>query len=801
MHKRVLTLTAVLVFLILTGPVYSAWVSPNGNSDPSGQWTNEGNAHDDNDGTYASNNPGSGGYPNKWGGFIVLTFPSAISTDRFRVKADFGPPGVDRVDIDVYNGSWNDAYEGTILNAAWDEKTFTQVDNVTQARFRFRYDSHYIYWLFEFDLWEVVPITIPSVTTQSPTSVEENSAILHGQLTDDGGEPCDYRFQYGTTDSYGSNTTWRTGAVSTGDSFGEVVTGLTQGQTYHYRAQVRNSAGVSSGSDVEFFTGAPSSGWVTPTGNSDPNGEWDDETFAHDDELDSYSDSYHNINDPDGQWSFYLHLTHPSITSDKVRFYAKATDIDRVDIDVYDGSSWTGVYEGSFSDMSWVQQSFSQQSVEEARIRFRVDANNKGLYWELYEFDFWRLSSNAPTLSWTGETNYSSDGLDPEVGCDSTPFEFRVEYTDADNNAPATIQLYLDKNGDNDYIDTGEVIDMSLAADAAASKRDGDYTNGEIFTVTTTIPYGPNTNNCSYYFAANDGTSNATGAPTSPTNAPDVLRGIGVFMGDDNPGDTNETQSSTGVEMLQVKLIADDVEDVLVTDLRLDPTGTGHDRFDLPSTTPVEIYRDENNNGTYDSGTDTFIYTRRYSGDNNNTVFDIPDQTITKGTTENWLVVYNFSPSVTDVGENYRVTVLPAQVNCQGVTSGLNFSGYGENAVSGLKTITAGTGSLTVNAGPNNPGDSSAANDAQNLVMLQLNLGASDVEDVDISSITFTASGTIDDSSDITDAELWLDVDDNGEFNDLIDTQINGAETYSADNGQVTFNGISETITAGDTEN
>ncbi|GAH44737.1 unnamed protein product, partial [marine sediment metagenome] len=43
-----------------------------------------------------------------------------------------------------------------------------------------------------------------------------------------------------------------------------------------------------------------------------------------------------------------------------------------------------------------------------------------------------------PSLSWTGEPNYTSDGLDPEIGTSSTNFTYRVKYSDEDDDPPAS---------------------------------------------------------------------------------------------------------------------------------------------------------------------------------------------------------------------------------------------------------------------------------------------------------------------------------------------------------------------------
>jgi len=41
-----------------------------------------------------------------------------------------------------------------------------------------------------------------------------------------------------------------------------------------------------------------------------------------------------------------------------------------------------------------------------------------------------------PTLTWTGETGFESDGVNPDTGYSSTFFEYRVMYTDADGDEP-----------------------------------------------------------------------------------------------------------------------------------------------------------------------------------------------------------------------------------------------------------------------------------------------------------------------------------------------------------------------------
>jgi len=97
-------------------------------------------------------------------------------------------------------------------------------------------------------------LALPSITvdTYSATNIQTGTAQLNGQLTDDGGAACNCGFQWGPTIAYG-NTTPTTSQV-TGDNFNQVISSLTPGITYHFRAFATNSTGTSYGADAFFTT-------------------------------------------------------------------------------------------------------------------------------------------------------------------------------------------------------------------------------------------------------------------------------------------------------------------------------------------------------------------------------------------------------------------------------------------------------------------------------------------------------------------------------------------------------------------
>ena len=98
-------------------------------------------------------------------------------------------------------------------------------------------------------------INLPSATTYAATLVEETTATLNGMVADDGGEACQYQFVYGTASGgpYPYSTGW-TGSLTTGQYFSAGVTGLSKGTKYYFVAQVKNSSGTGSGSQLDFLT-------------------------------------------------------------------------------------------------------------------------------------------------------------------------------------------------------------------------------------------------------------------------------------------------------------------------------------------------------------------------------------------------------------------------------------------------------------------------------------------------------------------------------------------------------------------
>jgi hypothetical protein len=116
--------------------------------------------------------------------------------------------------------------------------------------------------------------------------------------------------------------------------------------------------------------------------------------------------------------------------------------------------------------------------------------------------------NNPPSLDWTGETNYTSDGLHPESGGTSENYVYRIEYTDVDGDPPNYVRVHVEKGGTDI---SGSPFTMSQVS--------GSYTTGAIYSYTKTgLAAGTD---YTYHFVAEDD-QGSPATPTSELDAPDV---------------------------------------------------------------------------------------------------------------------------------------------------------------------------------------------------------------------------------------------------------------------------------------
>jgi hypothetical protein len=115
--------------------------------------------------------------------------------------------------------------------------------------------------------------------------------------------------------------------------------------------------------------------------------------------------------------------------------------------------------------------------------------------------------NNAPTLAWTGEDFYQVDGANPDNGGGGDTFTFRIDYTDGDNDAPSTVQVWIDEDDDGSY-EAGELYALS-----AVDGGDVTTSDGKLYATSLSLAYAGD-GNLKYRFYAADANADATGDPT-----------------------------------------------------------------------------------------------------------------------------------------------------------------------------------------------------------------------------------------------------------------------------------------------
>jgi hypothetical protein len=94
----------------------------------------------------------------------------------------------------------------------------------------------------------------PSATSGSPSSVGESSATVNGTVNPNG-QSTTYYFRYGTTTSYGLQTTPAGAGSGTGMvAVHAALDGLSPNTTYHYQLVATSSAGTTNGADETLTT-------------------------------------------------------------------------------------------------------------------------------------------------------------------------------------------------------------------------------------------------------------------------------------------------------------------------------------------------------------------------------------------------------------------------------------------------------------------------------------------------------------------------------------------------------------------
>lgn len=259
-----------------------------------------------------------------------------------------------------------------------------------------------------------------------------------------------------------------------------------------------------------------------------------------------------------------------------------------------------------------------------------------------------------------------------------------------------------------------------------------------------------------------------------------------------NPTPTFRVASETNVTMLSVRVRGGNAATTVNT-VRVTASGTGNDATGVSA---VRLVVDADQDGVADAGEPT-IATGSFTVNNGSVVLS-PNRILPLGTTEEWLVVYDFSAA--PIGAQ---TFAASIAQASDVTSSLG-APYVSGTVNGTGGLTGGAvtiaGSLSVSLGTSTMPQSVVPSGAQNVATLQLAV-TSDNEQFTLSSLAFTASGTLNDVTQIQNVTLHRDADDDGQLS-AGDVALGTPQTFTQNDGRIVFDfaGTPVTIAAGQTE-
>lgn len=129
-----------------------------------------------------------------------------------------------------------------------------------------------------------------------------------------------------------------------------------------------------------------------------------------------------------------------------------------------------------------------------------------------YFDDILIMANNKPSLTYTAETGYTADAIEPNTGGTSDNYVFRVKYTDTDNDAPAAgyPRVIISSNG----VGINTLV-MNYVS--------GSYSSGAIYSISTTLQRGTN---YTYRFETTDGwlsANNLSGSGPNVHNIPSLV--------------------------------------------------------------------------------------------------------------------------------------------------------------------------------------------------------------------------------------------------------------------------------------
>ncbi len=262
----------------------------------------------------------------------------------------------------------------------------------------------------------------------------------------------------------------------------------------------------------------------------------------------------------------------------------------------------------------WIPDSASNLCTTSCHSNGNSVATNRAPWWD----------SPVPVLDLTNEANYQEAGVFPELLMTSGGMvEFRVKYTDKNNDPPSSIQVWIDQNDDGLY-DVTERYGMT-----EDFIGDINLADGKIYTWTQALTFAGD-GNLTYRFYATDGAHAAVGAAIS-----ERMLSIDQNGKRDVPGE---------YPTIQAAIDASTGEDVLVSD------GTYSENIDFKGKAiAVQSANGATSTTIQGSGVDSPVV-RFTSGETASSILDgfTIDNQASSGSATHGIYIHNSGPIIRD---------------------------------------------------------------------------------------------------------------------------------------------------------
>ncbi len=222
---------------------------------------------------------------------------------------------------------------------------------------------------------------------------------------------------------------------------------------------------------------------------------------------------------------------------------------------------------------------------------------------------------------------------------------------------------------------------------------------------------------------------------------------------------------------------------ITVTAIKVDLSGTGT----ATDISAANLYDDTNDNGSYDSGFDTLLDTKTFSGGPPPTLTFSINFPVVYGTPENLLVSYEVAAGAVS-GNTIGVSIADGTYVTTASSENINLLDTVQSTNSAINPslLVSGTDKAPAQMGPGQT----------DVPMLALNLQSTSGT-MTVTAVKAALTGTAP-SNAFSSVKLYHDANDNGTYDSGVDVELS-SKTFTA--GSLTFSGLSFGVTAGTPEN